>query len=195
MVAQTATHPTVYTDRLITVDEFASMPAHEHYELVLGRLVPVAPASTDHGEMGSNLIYLVMHHVRTHNLGRTYIAETGFDITDPGDRGHTVLGPDLAFIQTSRVPARGRKPAFKKVAPDFVYEIASGDQTRDEMADKARLWTSRGVRLCWTQWPSRRVIDVWHAGDHTPRTLGLHDELDGEDVLPGFRCSVAAAFE
>lgn len=145
--------------------------------------------------MGSNLSRLVMNHVYDNKLGRTYIAETGFDITGPRDRGHTVLGPDLAFIQTSRVPARGRKPAFKKVAPDFVYEIASGDQTRDEMADKARLWTSRGVRLCWIQWPTRHAIDVWHPGDQMPRTLGLHDELDGEDVLPGFRCTVAATFE
>ena len=136
-----------------------------------------------------------MHHVRTHKLGRTYIAETGFDITRPGDPGQTVLGADLAFIQTDRVPARGGKPAFKKVAPDLVYEIASGDQTREEMADKAKLWTSRGVRLCWIQWPAHQTIDVWHPGDQTPRTLGLKDELDGEDVLPGFRCPVAAAFE
>ena len=81
------------------------------------------------------------------------------------------------------------------MAPDFVYEIASGDQTCDEMADKARLWTSRGVRLCWIQWPTRHTIDVWHPGDQTPHTLGLDDELDGGDMLPGFRCSVAAAFE
>ena len=76
-----------------------------------------------------------------------------------------------------------------------MYELASGDQTREEMADKAKLWTSRGVRLCWIQGPKRRAIDVWHPGDRMPRTLGLHDELDGEDVLPGFRCSVYAAFE
>ena len=30
------------------------------------------------------------------------------------------LGADLAFIQTARLPARGGKPAFKKIAPDWV---------------------------------------------------------------------------
>ena len=171
------------------------MPAHEHYELVWGRLVPVAPASTDHGALGANLTRLVMNHVYDHKLGRAYIAEMGFDITRPDDKGPVVLGPDLAFIRTSRVPARGGKPAFKKVVPDFVYEIASGGQTRAEMADKARLWTSRGVRLCWIQWPASRTIDVWHPGDQGPRTLHPRDELDGEDVLPGLRCPVSAAFE
>ncbi len=195
MVAPTTPYPTVYTDRLITADEFAAMPEHACYELVLGRLVPVAPASTDHGDIGSNLSYLVMHHVRTHRLGRTYIAETGFDISQPGDVGQTVLGADLAFIRADRVPARGGRPAFKRVVPDMVYEVASDSQTGEEMADKARLWTGRGVRLCWIQWPARNTIDVWHPGDVAPRTLGLTDELDGEDVLPGFRCPVSAAFE
>ena len=195
MVAQTTTHPTVYADRPITADELAAMPAHQDYELVLGRLVPVAPASTDHGALGSNLTRLVMNHVYDNKLGRTYIAETGFDITRPGDTGQTVLGADLAFVQTNRVPAPGRKPAFKKVVPDFVYEIASGGQTRDEMADKARLWTGRGVRLCWIQWPTRQTIDVWRRSDQNAHTLELDDELDGEDVLPGFRCPVSAAFE
>jgi Uma2 family endonuclease len=51
-------------------------------------------------------------------------------------------------VQTDHVPASDRKPAFKKVVPDFVCEIDSGGQTRDEMADKARLWTGRGVRQC-----------------------------------------------
>jgi len=195
MVARTVLYPTVYTDRAITADELADMSVHERYELVLGRLVPVAPASTDHGALGSNLSRLVMNHVYDHKLGRTYIAETGFDITRSGDIGQTVLGADLAFIQADRVPAPGRKPAFKKVAPDLVYEIASGGPTRQEMADKARLWTSRGVRLCWIQWPTRHTSIVWRPGDQTSRTLTLSDELDGEDVLPGFRCPVAAAFE
>lgn len=42
MVAQPTTYPTLSTDRLITAEELAGMPEHEQYELVLGRLVPVA---------------------------------------------------------------------------------------------------------------------------------------------------------
>jgi Uma2 family endonuclease len=194
MVAQPVSYPTVYTDRLITADELAAMPGDAQYELVLGRLVPVAPASTDHGALGANLTRLVMNYVHDHKLGRAYIAETGFDLTRAGDAGQTVLAADLAFVRADRVPPRGRRPAFKKLAPDLVYEIASSGQTRREMADKARLWTGRGVRLCWIHWPACRVIDVWHPGDQEPRTLGMRDDLDGEDVLPGFRCPVAAVF-
>ncbi len=45
------------------------------------------------------------------------------------------------------------------------------------------------------QWPTRQTIDVWRPNDQTQRVLTLDDDLDGEDVLPGFRCPVAAAFE
>lgn len=86
MVVQVPPHPTVYSDRLVTADELAAMLAHDRCELVLGRLVPVAPASTDHGSLGSNLTRLVMNHVHDNRLGRTYIADTGFDITRPGRR-------------------------------------------------------------------------------------------------------------
>jgi hypothetical protein len=35
---------------------------------------------------------------------------------------------------------------------------------------------------------------VWTPGDQEPRQLGPGDELDGGDVLPGFRYPVAEAF-
>ncbi len=35
---------------------------------------------------------------------------------------------------------------------------------------------------------------VYHPGDLKPQTLGLNDELDGEDVLPGFRLKVSELF-
>ncbi len=96
--------PTVYTDRLVTARELAAMPDAERYELVLGHVVPVAPASTTHGRLGSNLTRRVINHVYDNALGECYIAETGFDLTRPEDTGETVLGADLAFIRADRVP-------------------------------------------------------------------------------------------
>lgn len=187
--------PTLYTDRPVTARELATMPDGDRYELVLGHLVPVAPASTTHGRLGSNLTRLVMNYVYDHDLGQCYIAETGFDLTQSDDEGETVLGADLAFIRTDRMPPDDDDVTYAHIAPDFVLEIASGSQSRRVMADKARLWASRGVRLCWVQRPRRRTIDVWHPGDDKPRALHAgEDMLDGEDVLPGLHISVEAAF-
>ena len=189
MVAQ----PTEYTARLVMARELAAMPDAERYELVFGHLVPMAPASIGHGRLGTNLTRIVLNHVYDNSLGECYIAETGFDLTRPDDIGETVLGPDLAFIRAGRVPPDA--DGYAHIAPDFVLEIASSTQSRRIMADKARLWTGRGVRLCWVQWPRRRTIDVWRPGARAPQTLHAGtDVLDGEDVLPGLRIDVAAAF-
>jgi Uma2 family endonuclease len=80
-------------------------------------------------------------------------------------------------------------------APDLAVEVASASQFRLEMADKERLWLSRGCHLVWVVWPRHRTIDVWHPGDREPhQTLQPGDDLDGEDVLPGFRYPVANVF-
>ena len=181
--------------RLVSARELAGMPDAERYELVLGHLVPMAPASTTHGRLGSNLTRILMNYVYDNNLGECYIAETGFDLSRPGDQGETVLATDLAFIRAGRVPADDDDDTYTRTAPDFVLEIASGSQSRRVMADKVRLWLSRGVRLCWVQWPRSRTIDVWHPGDDEPQTLRIDEDLlDGEDVLPGLRVRVEAAF-
>jgi hypothetical protein len=43
------------------------------------------------------------------------------------------------------------------------------------------------VRLVWVVWPARLTVDVWEQGATVPRTLAGQDELDGGDVVPGFR--------
>jgi Uma2 family endonuclease len=74
-----------------------------------------------------------------------------------------------------------------RVAPDLAAEIASPDQHRPEMAEKARHYLAAGVRLAWVLWPKRQQVDVWRFGYDIPvDTLALNEVLDGLDVLPGF---------
>jgi Uma2 family endonuclease len=63
------------------------------------------------------------------------------------------------------------------------------------MEDKVRLWLARGCRMVWLVWPRVQTIEVWLRGQAAPhQTLRPGDELDGGDVLPGFRCSLGRVF-
>ena len=181
-----AKHPTW------TAADLATLPESDHYELVKGRLVQMAPTTADHGEMSSDLDTELRLYARAHG-GHTYAAETGFNVTLPGESEETVLGPDAAYIADAIVP---RDPhGFVGRAPDVAAEVASPTQWHPEMADKARLWLARGCRLVWVVWPRYRSIDLWRPGDQAPRqTLRPHDELDGGDVMPGFHYPVADVF-
>ena len=51
-----------------------------------------------------------------------------------------------------------------------------------------------GTRLVWVIWPRWQEVNLWRVGDDTPTTLTVADELDGEDVVPGFTYPVADLF-
>jgi hypothetical protein len=60
------------------------------------------------------------------------------------------------------------------------------------MATKMAISLQAGVRLGWVAWPQSRTIEVWRPTTPTaPATiLRANDTLDGENVIPGFQCSV-----
>lgn len=183
----------VYTERTTwTAADLVSLPEGYHYELVKGRLVQMAPSTADHGETSSDLDTELRLYARMHG-GHTYAAETGFNLTCPGEVEDTVLGPDAAYIADAVVP---RDPhGFVGRPPDVAIEVASPTQWRPEMTDKARLWLARGCKMVWIVWPRYHTIDVWRSGDQEPRqTLRPGDELDGDDVMPGFRYAVSNVF-
>ena len=59
--------------------------------------------------------------------------------------------------------------------------------------DKVMDYLDAGTRLVWVVHPGRRIVTVYYP-DRTARVLGAGDELDGGDVLPGFRLAVAEIF-
>ena len=175
-----------------TAADLAALPAETHYELVKGQFVPMAPTTADHGEAGSDLDTELRLYARAHG-GHTYAAETGFNVTLLGEVKETVLAPDAAYIADAVVP---RDPhGFVGRAPDIAVEVVSPTQWRPEMDEKARAWLARGCRLVWVVWPRYGTVDVWRPGDDEPSgTLGPGDELDGDNVMPGFRYPVSRVF-
>jgi Uma2 family endonuclease len=164
------------------------------FELVKGELVRMAPTGGSHGLRTGRLHGVLSAYVGTHGLGEVAAAETGFDLTQPGDPAQTVLAPDIAFVRSENVPLLDVE-GYPRVVPDLVVETASPSQSRDGLAGKARAWLQAGVRLAWVVWPKQRVVDVWLPGNEQPHaTLGVDGTLKGGDVVPQLSYPVAALF-
>lgn len=58
---------------------------------------------------------------------------------------------------------------------------------------KMQDWLRAGASLGWVLYPDTSSVAVHRTGFEV-RTLGPDDELDGGDVLPGFRCVVRLLF-
>lgn len=159
-------------------------------ELLRGRLIVREPAGYRHGEVAMRLGVLVGSYVYQHRLGRVFAAETGFTLERNPD---TVRAPDVAFIRNDRLldpPPRG----FAEIAPDFAAEVLSPDDRPGEVLAKVADWLKAGARLVWVVDPIREHARVYRA-DGSEAFVSMGEALDGEDVFPGFSCSVALLFD
>ena len=90
---------------------------------------------------------------------------------------------------------KGCSFAWLEVGRRLAIEVASPLQHRLDLGAKAQRYLSGGTRLVWIIYPQYQQVDVWRSGARTPSsTLDVADTLDGEDVVPGFRYSLADLF-
>ena len=184
-------------DHPMTLDEVLALPDDGYgYELVDGRLVRMSPTGGGNSWRASRLIIDMGSFVDQRHLGVVTGADGLYILSKP-DVPTTALAPDVAFVRAGRHPSVG-STAFERpwrLPPDLAVEVVSLHQNRPEMAAKARLYLAAGVRLLWLVWPRYERVDIWRPGDERPSaTVGIDGELDGEDVLPGFRYPVARLF-
>ena len=173
---------------LMTAEELlrTSMP-NKRTELVRGRLVVREPAGWRHGEVTMNLAARLARHVDLTGAGKIVAAETGFTLFRGPD---AVRAPDIAFVSRERLPD-SPTPGFPELASDLVVEVLSPDDRPGETLAKVGDWLEAGARLVWVIDPERRQARVYRP-DGSESLIGELDRLQGEDVLSGFECQVAA---
>ena len=175
----------------VTAEQLLRMPDDGcRYELVAGEVKKMPPAGWRHGSVGSEIHGLLLQHVKRQALGRVFAAETGFLLARNPD---TVRAPDAAFIHKDHLPAEPPDEAFWPGAPDLAVEVVSPGDTVKEVDEKARACIEAGARVVWVVNPTWRNVAVYGPAAEV-KTLAEHDELQGEEILPGFRCRVADLF-
>jgi Uma2 family endonuclease len=174
-----------------TASELFGMPDDGfRYELVKGELRRMSPSGWRHGVVVVNVTLLLGQYVKTTKLGVCCGAETGFKIASDPD---TVRAPDLGFVSRERIPGGGVPKTFWPGAPDLAVEVLSPGDTRREVDEKVADWLEAGARAVWVVNPKRLSVSVYRSMTDVTR-LSEGDELDGGDVVPGFRCKVSEIF-
>ena len=172
--------------RLMTAEELLRMPDDGmRHELIDGELRTMVPPGGEHGRDGGWITVHLGHYVGVNALGEVFLAETGFILRRDPDR---VRAPDFAFIRADRIPAEGIPRGYIPVAPDLLVEVVSPGDTAAEVQEKVEDWLRFGCRAVWVLYPGPRL--VIHRPDGTSRAFGPDDEVDGGDVLPGFRVTL-----
>ncbi|NQT12175.1 MAG: Uma2 family endonuclease [Planctomycetes bacterium] len=179
------------TTTRVTADQLLRMPDDgNRYELVAGELRKMVPAGWRHGAAGGNLHSLLGHHVMQCDLGQVFFAETGFLLARDPD---TVRAPDIAFIRKQRIEVETPEQAFWPGAPDLAVEVVSPGDTTGEVDEKVMAWLDAGATAVWVVNPKWRSVTVYRSATNI-KTLTEKDDLEGEEVVPGFCCRVAELF-
>ena len=148
-----------------------------------------AIGSLESGAIGSTLIIYLNQYVRANKLGRVFESRTTFKFKGKKPNRQ----PDVAFVATNRLPTNWRQEA--DFAPDFAAEVVSKNDKAFEIEAKAKQYQKSKVRLIWIIHPYSKTIYIYRlATGLVPQVIGPNKELDGEDVVPGFKLKVNELF-
>ncbi len=139
------------------------------------------------------VIYGVLsRYVEANPRGRALI-EMIFDFRPAVRRERT---PDVAFVSFERWGKDRPIPRTRSwaVVPELAVEVVSPTNTADGVAEKLEEYFQVGVRRVWVVYPRQSKVYVYSSPAEV-RVLVLGDELDGGDLLPGFRLPLTSLFD
>lgn len=174
----------------LTADEFFRLPDASGLELVHGRVLEKKMGARS-SYIGGRLFGRLAAHCDSTKVGLAFPADTAYQCF-PDDPNH-IRKPDVSFILAGRLPDGAVPEGYMRIAPDSVTEVVSPNDLHYEVDEKIEDYFAVQVRLIWVVLPAIRKVRI-HRLNGPIDEVGLNGELDGEDVIPGFRCRVAELF-
>jgi Uma2 family endonuclease len=161
------------------------------FELVDGKIVEKT-VGAQQAEIATDLSHAIASFAKPRRLGRA-LTEMVYRI-DPAK--NLQRRPDVSFVSDARWPFRRRVPDVPvwDMVPDLTVEIISPNNTADEVQDKRLEYFHAGVSQVWVIYPRQREAHIY-TSPTTVKILTAEQELDGGDLLPGFRLPLSVLFE
>jgi Uma2 family endonuclease len=171
-----------------TLPEYDLPDVPEGFELIDGELVEMPEMSEEASWIAVRILTRLDAHAEANRLGRVYGGDTAFRCF-PGQKP-TVRKPDVAFVRREKLADRPSRRDLR-VPPDLAVEVISPNDLVYDLDRKIEQYLSVDVRLIWVVNPDIRTVILYRLDGSVAR-LRAEQELNGEDVLPGFRCRIDA---
>jgi Uma2 family endonuclease len=131
-----------------------------------------------------------MGFVLEHDLGHVTGEQGGYDVSDDD-----TFAPDVAFISHAR-QANMPNDKFNPTPPDLAVEVVSPSDLADpkrRIQRKLEKYKAALIPLLWYVYAETQTVNVYVKGEFVG-TVGVDSDLDGGEVLPGFKLPVAKIF-
>ena len=178
------------TKTLLTSEDLWKIVADgSRYELSRGELVPMTPVGIQHSAIVMRLGEFLSRYVRENQLGIVG-TEGGFKLERDPD---TLRAPDIHFVSKVRIEKEGITQKFADYPPDLAVEVLSPEDTASEILKKVEEYLAGGVPLVWVVDPANQKVTVYRSLQDI-KILSADQELDGGQVISGFRTKIADIF-
>src|SRR5262249_32074428 len=177
--------------RLHTAEDLAALGDDSHFELIRGELREKVATKLRHGKVGGLFHSYFGAYAISSGLGYVIHGETGCQLEDGPE---SVLMPDVSSPRRERMPPDAELDSFARVVPDALVEVLSPSNRLPEVDVKIEIYRTAGVPLILVADPETKSIEA-HSPAGLTRVYRAGEDLDGGDVLPGFRVPVAPFFD
>jgi Uma2 family endonuclease len=179
---------------LLTVSEFyefvnAPENAGRSFELVRGEVIEVSRPTRPHGAICANIGRILGNFTFRKKKGYIVCNDCGVILEYDPDM---VRGPDVAYYDDVQ-DFEDLPEKWGDIAPRLAVEVLSPNDTARYITEKVGDYLTNGVDVVWVVDPEARTFAIY---SRTEGVISLteKDTITGGDVLPGFKCKVAAFF-
>jgi Uma2 family endonuclease len=177
-------------ESIATPEGLLRMTDGARYELVAGQLVE-KNVSQESSWIAGELLRLLANYCDITRAGWAFPADAGYQCF--AEDANRVRKPDVSFVRSELIERYGMPAGFAPYPPDLAAEVVSRNDNFEDLSEKINEYLAAGIRLVWIIDPISRKVSVYHP-DGRGVILSAEDELDGEGVVPGFRCKVGDLF-
>jgi Uma2 family endonuclease len=179
-IAPTKTH--------VTLEDLLASEDAGRFEIVDGQLEEVHVSNLSVRVAGK--IYALLNaHCEQTKVGEAFTSEAYYQCF--GEDGTRARKPDASFLSRERLPPGWLEESYFTIPPDLAVEVLSPNDPAPSVRIKIEEYLQAGVKLVWEVEPESRTVLV-HRQDGSTQRLHDRDALSGENVVPGFTCTVAA---
>ena len=171
--------------------DFVHLPENENksFELDRGEVIEMPSPAKPHCLITANAARILGNY--SFAVGTCYVLSNDCGVILQRDPD-IVRGPDVA-VYNDVATKEELHPKYGEVAPILAVEVLSPNDRPMKVTRKIADYLRAGTALVWLMDPETCTVSV-HRRNAEPQPIDVDGEVDGGEVLPGFRCRIADFF-